>query len=238
MHIGKSNPKIKYKIFDHKSGNLVELESTHCERDLGVVVTSSGKQNGQVSTASNKANRLLGMCINTFDTYDQEIASVMYKTFIRPHLEFAVPVWNPYLIQDIKQLEKVQRRALRAIPGFRSLSYAERLEKMNLTTLQERRIRGDLIQVFKIQRGIDKVNWPCLRQVEVKKRELRSHDHQLRREITSNSLRHNFLMNRVASVWNRLPSEAINSRDVNEFKGHIDRADIRRMISMKSTKLT
>ena len=68
---------------------------------------------------------------------------------IRPHLEYGVCVWSPYLAKYIDMIEKVQERATRLINGFSKLEYSERLKKLNLTTLSFRRFRGDLIEVYK-----------------------------------------------------------------------------------------
>ena len=79
----------------------------------------------------------------------------LYVTFIRPLLEFAVPVWSPAFKCDIDLLERVQHRATRLIPSLRSLNYEKRLKALDLTTLSERIQRGDMVQIFKIFHGID-----------------------------------------------------------------------------------
>ena len=81
----------------------------------------------------------------------------LYKTLVRPNLEYCVQVCCPYLRQDIEKLEKVQRRATKMIKGFGNLAYEERLWRCKLTTLEKRRERGDLIETFKIVTGRDKI---------------------------------------------------------------------------------
>jgi len=72
-----------------------------------------------------------------------------YQGFIRPHVEYAIQAWCPYLKGDIEHLEKVQRRATKLIRGYSKL-YKQRLGKLNLATLRTRRLRGDLIETYKI----------------------------------------------------------------------------------------
>uniref|UniRef100_UPI00398EAAE3 general transcription factor IIH subunit 5 isoform X1 n=1 Tax=Pristiophorus japonicus TaxID=55135 RepID=UPI00398EAAE3 len=62
--------------------------------------------------------------------------------------------------KDVKALEKVQKRFMRIIPGMRDFSYVDRLEKLGLFSLGQRRLRGDLI-VFKIMRGLDRGERNC-----------------------------------------------------------------------------
>ena len=75
---------------------------------------------------------------------DEDIFRPLYKTLVRPHLEYGNSVWNPFLRQDIIKLEKVQRRATRMIPDIKNLPYKNRLERLNLPTLAYRCLRGDM----------------------------------------------------------------------------------------------
>jgi len=79
----------------------------------------------------------------------------LYKSLVRPKLEYYIQAWRPYLCKDIELLEKVQRRATtgRLMFSDKSLGYYDRLSKLGLTTLETRsRLRGDIIEVFKILR--------------------------------------------------------------------------------------
>ena len=78
---------------------------------------------------------------------------MLYKSLVRCHLEYANSVWNPYQIQFIKALEKVQMRATRLIYKLRNKSYEERLRILDLPTLKYRRLRGDMIETYKILSG-------------------------------------------------------------------------------------
>ena len=153
MHCGINNPKFDYSI------NGTVLNETTCERDLGVQISNDLKWSNQVNYAANKANQVLGSIKKTIKFQNKESLSRLYKAFVRPHLEYAVQVWNPYLKKDVKVLESVQRRATKLVPGLKKLSYTDRLKELNLTTLEERRVRGDLIEMYKITTVLDKINW-------------------------------------------------------------------------------
>ena len=87
---------------------------------------------------------------------------LLYKSMVRPHLEYAVQAWCPNKISDIKLLEGVQRRFTKCIPELNKLPYEMRLKNLNLTTLETRRIWGDLIEVYRIMNGIEGIDWKLL----------------------------------------------------------------------------
>ena len=96
---------------------------------------------------------MLGMIGRSYHYKDKKTILLLYKSMVRPHLEYAVQAWCPNKISDIKLLEGVQRRFTKCIPELHKLPYEMRLK--NLNTLETRRIRGDLIEVYRITNGID-----------------------------------------------------------------------------------
>ena len=82
---------------------------------------------------------------------------MLYKSLVRPILEYCSCIWNPLYKSDMQEIEKVQRRATKIIPGFKDKSYPQRLVDLNLTTLAYRRQRADILQVFRIIHQYDKI---------------------------------------------------------------------------------
>ena len=78
------------------------------------------------------------------------MARLLYASLVRPHLEYALPAWNPSVKKYINMLENVQHRATRLVPGLKKESYEVRLKALKLTTLEIRRKRGDLIEFYNI----------------------------------------------------------------------------------------
>ncbi len=98
------------------------------------------------------------MLKNTFESRDCELWSNLFKTYVRPHLEFAVAAWSPPNMAEIMILEKFQQRATRIPVKNFNLNYNERLNNMNLTTLELRIKRVDLIQFYKLINQVDALN--------------------------------------------------------------------------------
>ena len=150
LHFGNTNPRKTYTINDHP---LLPVDE---EKDLGIIINSSCTPSRQVSTAAMKGNQVLGQLLRAFTYRDRCTFIRLYQQYVRPHLEYCVQAWSPWLQQDIDLLENVQRRAVRAVSGLTG-TYEEKLKQLNMTTLKERRIRGDMIETYKIVQGIEDV---------------------------------------------------------------------------------
>ena len=120
------------------------------EKDLGAWCTSDLKLSLHCCKAAVKASQALGLIRRTFKINSAEMFLFLYKMYVRPHLEYCVQSWSPYLARDIDILEKVQRRATKHVYGLNSLPYEGRLEKLQLYSSFCRRQRGDMIETYKI----------------------------------------------------------------------------------------
>jgi len=101
------------------------------------------------------ANCILGMIKRSFQNRSKDIILPLYKSLVRPHLEYCVQAWRTHLVKDIKLIENVQHRATKMITDLHGLTYEQRRSKLKLTTLETKRLRGDLIEMFKILKGFD-----------------------------------------------------------------------------------
>jgi len=140
---------------DH--GTTRTLQQIEEEKDLGVYRTSDLKFSMQCKKAANKAMSILRMVNQALKRLDKKEFLVIYKSFIRTHLEYCVQSWNPHFVKDEEVLEKIQRTATKCVKDMKNKEYIERLRDLGLTT-QRRRIRGDLIETYKILTGKENVN--------------------------------------------------------------------------------
>ena len=103
----------------------------------------------QVASATQKANKTLGMIKRNFKYVNKEAFEVLYGTLVRPQLEFAVHLWSPYQI-GLEKLERTQRIATKLVRNIKHKSYEERLSTLNLMSTLDRRDRGDMIMTYNI----------------------------------------------------------------------------------------
>ena len=108
------------------------LEESLCEKDIGVHIDCNLKFDIHISKAIGKANRVLAVTRRTFDTIDSTTFKYIFKGLVRPHLEYAAPVWSPHDDYLKEQLENVQRRATKLIPAISHLEYPERLKALKI----------------------------------------------------------------------------------------------------------
>ena len=127
------------------------------EKDLGVFVEANMKPGKQCTTAAKSANFALGQIQRAFHYRKKEYLVPLYKTFVRPKLEYASSAWSPWLEKDKTPLENVQGRLVRMISDVKGSNYEEKLKDAGLTTLEKRRQRGDAIQAFKTIKGFSRV---------------------------------------------------------------------------------
>ena len=225
IHFGRANDRHKYTMGGHAPAGVV-LEEVKVEKDVGVMVSEDLKPSTQCSQAAKKANSILGRMSRSFSYRDKVVWLRLYKTYVRPHLEYAVQAWCPWTQADIKVLEDVQRRAVGMISGLQGQSYQDKLSELELMSLEDRRVRGDMIQTWKILHGYDNVReatwFTRLNSTAVRDTRASSSPYTLVQNRANTELRRNTFSYRVVRGWNSLPINVQSSSTVNAFKSSYD----------------
>ena len=147
MHIGYHNDKHIYQMGSGDS--LMDLSQVTSEKDLGNTFQDDLQFTKHLADKGKKANSILGLIHRSFQHHRQQDAyTSLQGSRPSPHVEYASSVWSPFKLRDIK-LIGVQRRATRLSRDLRNEHYNIRLTTLSLPTLQFRRERDDMLQVFK-----------------------------------------------------------------------------------------
>jgi hypothetical protein len=198
-----------------------ELEHLDFMKDLGVIFDSKLKFDLHINKKVNKAYSILGIIYRNFKYMFSDTLLMLYKSLVRPHLEYAVCVWSPYRQMDIEKLEKVQMRATRMIQQLKNYSYESRLRRLNLPTLKYRRLRGDMIQVYNIVSGKCDSN-PTVNFNLCHVSNTRGNMYNMHLSHMHYNLRKHFFCNRIVKVWNSLPNTVVTAESINIFKNRLD----------------
>lgn len=219
LHIGNKNPKRDY----HFKSNEGKQSIPKCkeEKDLGIVFDESLKFDKHIESIVNKANNVIGLIKRNFFFINEIVFLHLYKALVRPHLEYGQIVWSPRYIRQSKKIENIQRRATKLVPNIRHLPYKERLRRLDLPSLKYRRIRGDMINVYKI---LNENNCESnkLLSLNVSNYNTRGHDKKLKKGRYKSNIRKFSFALRVTNIWNSLSNSTTNASSINDFKKLLD----------------
>ena len=149
IHVGKSREQCNW----YSLGNEPEAPLTNIvteKMNLEVTIDSTPKFKVHIAGKRKKANREHVIIRRTFRVLDDETLKLLFCALVRPHLKYASSVWSPHLVRLPTMVENVQVRATRLLKNSASQSYEDRMRRLDLPTLYIRRLRGDMIEVFKI----------------------------------------------------------------------------------------
>ena len=137
MHIGKKNSKIQYKFnsvskLDDQMVSVNILEQCKSEKDLGITFDPSLLFDLHIQAAINKANKMSGIIKRSFDFIQEDTFVQLYKTMLRPHLEYGNVILSLQLKRQSVAIEKVQRRATKLVKSCKNLPYEKRIQILNL----------------------------------------------------------------------------------------------------------
>ncbi|XP_078059894.1 uncharacterized protein LOC144485672 [Mustelus asterias] len=216
IHFGRSNGmEQQYKM----KGTI--LSSVEDQKDLGVRVHRTLKSASQVEDAVKKAYGVLAFINRGIEFRSREIMLQLYRTLVRPHLEYCAQFWSPHYRKDVEAIERVQRRFTRMLPGLGGMPYEDRLRELGLFSLERRRMRGDLIEVYKMLRGLDRVDsqrlFPRAEMVAT-----RGHRFKVLGGRYRGDVRGKFFTQRVVGEWNRLTSVVVEANSLGSFKRLLD----------------
>ena len=116
----------------------------------GVQLSSDYKWTTHINQMVSSARKTASWVLGVFKDRSRLVMLQLFKSLVRSRVEYCCPLWNPLNVSDIQCVEDIQRHFTRRIAGTTGMSYWERLESLNLQSLQRRRERYIIIHTWKI----------------------------------------------------------------------------------------
>ena len=215
--------RLSYWQYAINGENLDPVDSV---RDLGVTFSKNLKPHAHINHICRSSLNKLKLLFRCFHSRNIGFLLKLYKTFVRPLLEYCTPVWNPSGPTDINMLERVQRSFTKRLPGLRQKSYKERLFILDLEPLELRRLTFDLVEVHRMFLGLSPLLFESLFTYNVSSRCRNCHDFQILPPRLRTASAQSCFHYRIVRCWNALPVEVIRASSIPSFKNRLKLVDL------------
>ena len=166
----------------------------------------------------NKGNKILGLIRRSFTYLDRKIILTIYKTLVRPILEYGHTIIYPRYEKDKKLIEGVQRRGTKMIQELRDKEYPDRLKALKIPSMQYRRDRGDMIETYKFTHGKYTSKYQFTNDEDISRR---GHNLKMKKGRFHTNLRQHFFSERVINLWNVLPNQVVDAPNTTTFHAEV-----------------
>ena len=188
------------------------FKSENSSKYLGVTIDNKLCWNDHIDNICNKANGSLAFLRRNLKISQTHIKANTYTTLVRPQLEYAAAVWDPYTEQNQDKLEMVQRRTARYVfNDYCRLSHVTpMLQQLGWRSLMQRRADIRLVFFYKCLHGLVAID--LSKDLMPQTRETRGNHSQsyICPSDTRNYVKYSFLPRTIVQ-WNKLPESVVTS---------------------------
>ena len=226
-HVVRVTHARSHKVtFDYKLGNNT-LTALPSHGYLGVEISEDLKWNTHINHTVSKANRTLGVVRRNLKQCPRDIKAKAYSSIVRPKLEYAASVWDPFTDTNVNALEAVQRRAARFVCNTysRDASVTSLLTQLQWPSLAQRRAQSRLAMLHRILNGTVDIACDSLVARPAKPSRF-GHSKQLERiQCSKDCYKYSFIPRTVVQ-WNNLPQDVVDLNELIPFKESIKTIDL------------
>ena len=226
-----NSSKCKSMIISRKKGNSsasltlngCTLEQVTTYKYLGVNISCDLSWSSHIAIICTKARKMLGVLFRHFyRDFDTEMLVRLYVTLVRPRLEYASPVWSPHINKDIKQLESVQRVAIKSFCRAWDSNYLDLLSQFGIPTLERRRMELSLCFLYRVVNSLCYFPEHLVRIRPSLPYNTRSSNRPILVQpfARTNAYLFSYIPYSI-SVWNSLPVHITQSPSITSFRFHI-----------------
>jgi hypothetical protein len=208
------------KFSTYNISNTINLYPSSYVKDLGVFIQSDLCWDIHIKNITTTARQVCAWILSVFYTRDQQTLLVLFNSLVRSKLEYCNVIWNPYLIKDIVKIESIQRSYTNKIFGMDKYNYWERLEKLNIMSLQRRRERNLILNIWKIKNEFNPNDINLTFKENKRFGAIKANLKPLPKLLTGKALtlyEESFQIN-AAKLWNILPGELTKISSLAIFK--------------------
>ena len=208
--------KLPYKFND------ITIDKSKTVRDLGILVSEDFSFKPHITEITDNTINFASWLLRTFRTRNKDVMLLFLKTYLIPRIEYCSAAWNPHKISEIEQLESVQRSFTSKIENMENFNYWERLEKLNLFSLQRRRERYIILHTFKIYKQLApndlnlKFHFHKRLGIQADRLPLNGKSSKVK------TLRHNFFSHSGPRLFNQIPGQIKSATSIQSFKKKLD----------------
>jgi hypothetical protein len=210
LHLGHANPCRPLYI-----GNTL-IDEARTVKDVGIMMSTTLRFTDHINYITKSAYQCSNLIFRGFITRESEFLVKLFTSFCRPKLEYNTCIWSPHHIGEITAVENVQRRFTKRINGMKDYTYAERLNRLGLKSLEYRRVVFDLCMTYSICNNLVELDFD---EFFVRgQNRTRGHSMKLLMSFVNTDTRKFFFAHRVVPVWNSLPDEVVCAQSLMSFK--------------------
>ena len=210
LSIGAHNMNFSYQLDNCALGN-----ANQC-RDLGVYVSKNLSFSYHCNIIARNAHYRRRQFQHSFACKDRDFQVFLFKTYIRPMIESSSEIWSPHHIGDIDKVESVQRKFTKFLPGMFNVPYRDRLERLGLDIMEIRRIRADLVLMYKMVYGLIDIDYNDY--FSINERRSRGNSIKISVQHCRIDCRKFFFVNRTTMIWNSLDDQIVKLDNIVKFK--------------------
>ncbi|CAM1307444.1 Uncharacterised protein r2_g1733 [Pycnogonum litorale] len=220
VKLGKDKSDASYQMKNPSTDGTCTLEESENQKDLGVTIDNRLSFKEHTAQTISKANRMVGIIRRSFDHLTEETFAQLFKSIVRPILEYGHTTWQPHQKTLCSEVENVQRRATKLLAPLREKPYSERLAALKMPSLEHRRKRGDMIEIYKYLHHYYDVEQPNLSLATTT--DIRGNSLKLEKKRCKLNVRAGYFSYRATSNWNSLPDPVVTAPTLNSFKSRLD----------------
>ena len=227
LSVSKSDLRPNFRLFNTP---ILSVDSV-C--DLGITIDSNLCFRKHISILVCKAKQRSALIHRCF--VSKRISNLIkaFKIYVRPLLECSPQIWSPVNKGLINLIESVQRAFTKRLPGFQNICYADRLVKLQLQSLEHRRLVYDLILCFNIVHGFSALTFSDFFSLP-NSTNLRGHSLRLAVPLARNNIRKHFFAVKIVPIWNSLPDSLVTSSTTSLFKSRLAKHNLSSFLILPS----